>query len=194
MCPDRQLISLYLDGEIPSPWKEKMETHLSNCPQCRAILAGYQNLGESLREFPAGTVEAAQERVWKKLAAQEEPRRNTVYRRTIKRVWNQCIILPLPAAAAAAVIIIVAFFALIGLRAERPAISQESIAAVNIGFDDYSMVPVQDMNDVLRYLSSQDNGDFMVIRLPEHKKFSRSGDPALINAADYSRVRRSFPR
>ena len=200
MCPDRQIISLYLDGELPSPWKGKLETHLSDCPKCRAALAGYRNLGQSLRDLPEETVKAAQERVWKKITAPKlveaesaessAPAKfegEAVYRRTMKRVWSRRIILPLPAAAAAAVIIIIAFFALMGIRGGSQPLPQQSIAAANIGLDDYTTVPVQDMNDVLRYVSSQDNGDFMVVRLPETKNFSRIGEPTLINAADYSR-------
>ena len=200
MCPDRQIISLYFDGELPSPWKEKMKTHLSDCSQCQAVLSGYRNFGESFGELPAETVEAAQERVWKKLAAPElvvtetPAEEKAIYRRPMKRIWNRSVTLPLPAAAAAAAFIIVAFIALMGIRGGSQTIPQNSIAVMDIGLDDYATVPIQDMNDVLRYLNSQENGDIMVIRLPESRNFSRSGEPALINAADYSRTRRNFSR
>jgi hypothetical protein len=111
----------------------------------------------------------------------------------VKRVWNRTITLPLPAAAAAAVFIIVVFFALAGIgrgtSSPPQVLSPDTMAAAGIGLDDQGMfpVPVQDMTGVLQYLSSQDGGDFMVIRLPESRKFSRIGEPALINAADYSR-------
>ena len=180
-----------------------MAAHLESCPECRAVLAGYQNLGKSLGEPGEGTIEAARERVWKKITtpqivtgrAGEERTGKTVSRRlaAVKRIWGRNITLPLPAAAAAAVLIIfVAFFALSGLRgANQP---QDQVMAMSFGFDDYAMVPIQDMNDVIRYLSVQNNADFMVVRLPEHQRFSRSGEPALINAADYSRARRNFSR
>ena len=188
MCPDRQFISLYFDGELPSPWREKMEAHLESCGECRAVLAGYKNLGEQLREVsPAPqtsptTMEAARERVWEKLSAH---RTGT---RTRTRIWNRYITLPLPAAAAAVLVVIV-FFALVGIRGlTRPSPQNQMVTAgIGIGLDDYGMVPIQDMGGVLQYLSSQDNGDFMVILLPESRKFSRIGEPALINAADYSR-------
>ena len=208
MCPDRQLISLYLDGELPSPWKEKLETHLSDCAQCRAVLAKYRCLGEVPEKPSAATIEAAQERVWKKLTAPalviaETPAERadtdsikTIYRQKLTKVWNRRITLSFPAAAAAAaaIIVVVVFFALAGVGSGRRSLPQESIAAVDIGLDDYTVVPVQDMNDVLRYLSSQDNGDFMVVRLPENSRFIRTGEPALINAADYSRTRRNPSR
>ena len=199
MCPERQIISLYLDGELPSPWNEKMEAHLESCPKCRATLARYRGVGECLRAAPAkppesdsfeSAMERAQDRVWDKLTAPAisgETIKPKIYR---SGVWNRTITLPLPAAAAAAVLIIAAFFALVGLRggAASPSTSLDTVAALNIGFDDQGMVPVTDMSGVLHYLSSQDSGgDFMVIRLPESRNFSRNGEPTLINAADYSR-------
>jgi hypothetical protein len=195
MCPDRKFVSLYFDGELPSPWREKMEAHLESCGECRAVLAGYKNLGEQLREVsPAPqpssapqpsptalasptTLEAAQERVWEKLSGRQARART--------RIWNRCVTLPLPAAAAVLVVII--FFALIGIRGLTRPSPQNPMVTVGIGLDDYGMVPIQDMTGVLQYLSSQDNGDFMVILLPESRKFSRIGEPAWINAADYSR-------
>ena len=200
MCPDRQIISLYHDEELPSPWKEKLESHLESCTECRAALAGYRELGVSLKCLSDETIQAARERVWTKLSSGEAAMPENLPVRRVwkaKRIWSRTVTLPLPAAAAAAAAILIAvlFISLTGIRGETRSQRQDSIAATNMGLDDYGMVPVHDMNDVLRYLSSQDNGDFMVIRLPESTRFSRSGEPALINAADYSRNNpRNSPR
>jgi len=43
-----------------------------------------------------------------------------------------------------------------------------------------------DLNGVLQYLGA-DGSDIIILRLPESRNFSRSGDPAIIRAADYSR-------
>jgi len=196
MCPDRQLISLYLDGELPSPWKEKMENHLASCLECGSAFAGFGGLKEKLGDLSEDTIQAAQDRVWAKLSAQDTEKWNLnpsnlrVVKDSPFRVWRGSVTLPLPVAAAAAVIIIVAFFALMGIRgntSQAAPAEHDAVAALNISSDDQGIVPFTDMNGVLKYLSSQDEGDFMVIRLPETKNFSRVGDPALINAADYSR-------
>ena len=206
MCPDRQIISLYFDGELPSPWNEKMAAHLESCPQCQAVLAGYRNLGEKFESLPEGTIETAQDRVWKKITAPElvitgrsanaAGRTLSRHLRAVKKVWNRRITLPLPAAAAAALVVFIAFFAFAGIQGGGQPLSQHPVATMNmnIGFDDYAMVPIHDMSDVIRYLSVQDTADFIVIRLPEHRNFSRAGQPALINAADYSMARRNFHR
>ena len=204
VCPDHQIISLYLDRELPSPWKEKMENHLKNCPECRAVLSGYMKLGEHLSNVPAESIEAAQDRVWQKLSEQRAQRTGSDYLRVVRRpqkkIWNRSITLPLPLAAAAAVVIIIACFAIMGARGGSQPLPQNSMAVAGMGLNDYGTIPImgqvplQDMSDLLKYLSSQDNGDIMVIRLPESSKFSRTGEPALINAADYSRTRRNLPR
>jgi len=190
MCPDRQFVSLYLDGELPSPWDGKMEAHLESCEECRAALAKYRSIKNYLSGDKEKTMAEAQERVWQKLTApalviSHEPRRAA----RMNRIWSRNISLPLPAAAAAALVfvVLVALLGVRGLSQPSPAVLQEQIAASGIGLNDNSMVNIQDMAGVLQYLSSQDNGDFMVIRLPESRTFTSIGEPALINAADYSR-------
>ena len=208
MCPDRQIISLYFDGELPSPWNEKMTAHLESCPRCRTILSGYRNLGEGFERPSDELITTAQDRIWKKITAPElvvigggSKRRaeGTISRqlKAAKRIWSRRITLPLPAVAAAALAVFIGFFALFGARNTSQPLSVEALAAseaMNIGIDDYDMIPIHDMSDVIRYLSIQDTADFMIIRLPEHRNFSPVGQPTLINAADYSMARRSFHR
>ncbi|MDR0497396.1 MAG: zf-HC2 domain-containing protein [Treponema sp.] len=193
MCPNRQMLSLYYDGELPSPWKEKMEVHLESCPECRALLSGYRRIGEYLQDVPkkaiTGEIQnerilAAQERVWKKLSPPTRTQTKAGLRLT--GVWRRNVTLPLPVAAAAILVIIVSF-AIMGTRSQNQPPPQNVIANTGLGLDDQGMLPIQDMTGVLQYLSSQDYGDFMVIRLPDSRTFSRTGEPALINAADYSR-------
>jgi hypothetical protein len=166
-----------------------MKAHLESCEKCRSALAGYRGVKDCLANDKEKTLAEAQERVWQKLAApglavSPKPRKTM----EISRVWSRNISLPLPVAAAAALVFVV-LFALMGARAlsRPPAILQEQVASTGIGLNDNGMVNIQDMAGVLQYLSGQDNGDFMVIRLPESRTFSRIGEPALINAADYSR-------
>ena len=191
MCPDRQMISFYSDGELPSPWKEKLETHLESCEKCRAILAGYRSLSSNLRDEPKN-LESSLDRVWERLSSLDKTSPEINESRTrqktqwpIRSIWQKNVTLPLPVAAAA-VLVFAVFFALIGIRGlTRPA-PADPIAAIGIGLDDLGMIPIQDMTGVLQYLSSQDM-DFMVIPLPEMRNFPRIGEPALINAADYPR-------
>ncbi|MCX7775736.1 MAG: zf-HC2 domain-containing protein [Spirochaetaceae bacterium] len=50
MCPDESLISAYVDGEVPSPWRERLELHFRQCNHCALRLQAYRNLSEQLKE------------------------------------------------------------------------------------------------------------------------------------------------
>jgi len=43
-CPDSDLYSAYADGEVPSPWKEKLEAHIASCPKCKQQAERYARL------------------------------------------------------------------------------------------------------------------------------------------------------
>jgi hypothetical protein len=44
------------------------------------------------------------------------------------------------------------------------------------------------MNGLLQLLGT-DGSDVLILKLPENRNFARSGEPAIIRAADYSRSR-----
>ena len=193
MCPDRQILSLYLDKELQSPWKEKLETHLESCPDCRSALQSLKELGNLLHgEFlqkENSAMEAAKERVWNKLSAAQA--RSQDRRKGVRGIWSKSVSLPLPAAAAAAaaaVLILTLFLTFRGVD-PLPQPQPEPVAVlsdhVQIYLDD--AIPIQDMISILEYLSSQGGGDVTVIQLPSDRRFDRAGEPALINAADYTR-------
>ncbi len=48
MCPDSKLLSAFYDGEVHSPWKEKIEVHLNECSECRSVLEGFSAQSELL--------------------------------------------------------------------------------------------------------------------------------------------------
>jgi len=138
MCPDTQLLSVYFDGELPSPWKEKMESHVAQCPGCRHRLEGYSLLSGNKQEMTATTEVSARKRVWEKIIkkaglkidapdSENIPLESTVSSESggsgISSVssgqynhpypirsgfWSRRLSIPLPAAAAVALLIIAA--------------------------------------------------------------------------------------
>jgi len=48
-CPDQDLYSAYVDGEVPSPWKEKLEAHASKCPTCRRAVERFASVSALVR-------------------------------------------------------------------------------------------------------------------------------------------------
>jgi hypothetical protein len=189
MCPDRQILSLYADGELPSPWKEKMEAHLASCADCQSQMGNYQALRSALVSSPEDGLKAAQERVWARVSSLPAVR-------TIRpAVWRRTVSLPLPAAAvAAAAFVLAALLAVLGARSPQAAVfNPDTVAISDIGGDLQGIAPVTDMDGILQYLSSQDTSEYMIIRLPESTNFSSYGEPTLLKAADYSRQGAAIP-
>lgn len=49
-CPDKDLYSAYVDGELQSPWKEKIEDHLKSCEKCKLIVEFYRSISLNLSQ------------------------------------------------------------------------------------------------------------------------------------------------
>ncbi|MCL2763274.1 MAG: zf-HC2 domain-containing protein [Treponema sp.] len=186
-CPDRQLLSVYFDGELPSPWKEKMEAHIAGCAQCAQHLTLYRDFSLVTDE----DVDAAQKRVWQKLEQGAAltaplPRSRPM---SANALWRRRISIPLPAAAAIAVIVMLAF--LLVLRITGTGETADMTLASGTAFDTPGIIPVSDdaylMENVLQYLGSRDSSEILIIRLPESRNFVNYGEPAILRAADYSR-------
>jgi len=188
LCPDRQLISVYHDGELPSPWKEKLESHISGCPSCRKRLEAYRRISEKPCPTSADTADTARERVWRRLESAVAGNVTTpLSSAPPRRIWLQKrISVPVPAAVAAAVLFIV-FASFWVIKPAGTAEMPGMILASEAEFDMPAVFPYSDMESVLHYLSGRDNSEVLIIRLPESRNFQQYGEPAIIRAADYSR-------
>jgi hypothetical protein len=205
MCPDRQILSVYLDGELPSPWKEKMENHLVSCPQCRKVVDSWKQISGGLRGAEGET--GSQDRVWERISGRirdfEEskgvPAGNGDFsaaagRRIFTDLWRRRVILPFPAAAAlgaaaAALAVIASSLLLRPPEQNAPAIADSALSALeNAGIDMElnNIRPISDVSGVLQYLERTDSNDIVIIRLPESRNFQSAGEPKMIRAADYS--------
>jgi anti-sigma factor RsiW len=192
MCPDRQLLSVYLDGELPSPWKEKMENHLAGCEECSSLLEQFRACSGILHEDSAARAGGLEQLAM--LAAKDRALKNLsphlVRPITRPSVWRRTVSLPLPAAAAAAAIFVFAFvFAIMrpigAVNAPEEQLPTMASADSTINLD--NVIPASDLIGVMQYLGKQDNSDYMIINLPEAGNFTSAGEPLIIKAADYSR-------
>jgi anti-sigma factor RsiW len=194
MCPDPQLLSIYVDGELPSPWNEKMDAHLRDCPACREKFENFKQLNEifnkdtSVKKINEAEILASKEKIWHNIEAR---RRFMPYPGVLRRR----ISISLPVAAAAAIIIALITMFLSGGRqilnngfAGKKANSDEKANFILAAEEEIpGIIPAAtDLNGVLQYLGA-DGSDIIILRLPESRNFSRAGEPAIIRAADYSR-------
>jgi hypothetical protein len=210
MCPDPQILSIYMDGELPSPWKEKMEAHLAECSVCKGNYDNFKKLQEHFKkdnhqwrtivelaerdpQEPLPTeqelMEKAKEKVWRNLESRQRLRKFSI--------WKRRLSIPIPAVAAAAAVIIAVLTAVtlrgnsFGASLDNNSFANQNIEPVNFFLaeeDDPDIMPVSDISGILQYLGAGDS-NVIILQLPESKSFSRSGEPAIIRAADYSRSR-----
>jgi anti-sigma factor RsiW len=142
MCPDRQILSVYFDNELASPWKEKLEKHVSGCPDCGARLEAYKKMRKSLPGAKTPALRAAEDRIWEKIAPLEENHRKAAAR----RFWGASITVPFPLAAAAGLVLITAFALLLVLRPVNTPVSQFAGTGMEVQ-------SISDMNSLLEYLN-----------------------------------------
>jgi anti-sigma factor RsiW len=170
------MLSLYHDGELPSPWKEKLESHLADCSACGERLERLRRLSGLLIESADLSIAPARDRVWRRLSgAGAAPTR--LWPRPI---WSRSVRVPLPLllAAAALVLVLGVFF----VRTPRTAAPAAPALSV---LDMQTVLPVTDLNGIWQYLGNDDSGDIVIIRLPESRSFNSHGEPAIIRAAEY---------
>jgi anti-sigma factor RsiW len=176
-CPDRQILSVYLDGELPSPWKEKLEAHLSACTECSGRLEGYRAAAVSAAsDADDAAVSGAKERVWRALSARMAPRRRLP-------LWRRRVSLPMPALAAAAALALfllaAAFFRMALPFRLRPA---DDALAGAVLHDALSAETADPSGAFFRRLNSDTVtlNPVLMLRLPESTHFRARGKPVFV--------------
>jgi hypothetical protein len=173
MCPDKQLLSAYCDNEVPSPWKEKIDSHLLECKLCRDTAARYGNLRAALREIDAGVdIPAASGRVLSGVYAAGAPK---------PPLWRRRLSLSFASAAAAAVILfgggIFLSFAAGNALAARDSATGYPAPVEN-------MANIKDMNRLLEILNQRGREKELTIQLPDVRNFEFRGNPVFLREAD----------
>lgn len=108
MCPDKKTLSAFVDGEIMSPWKEKIQEHIDSCVECSETVKKYQLMHSIMAEAPGlqdEVVAASQNRMFDRI--KERTQKNPVRK---KHFWERRFYIPLPAMAAAAVLVMAVTF------------------------------------------------------------------------------------
>jgi len=179
MCPDNELLSAFVDGEIENPWKEKLESHLRNCAVCRERVAAFQKLSILLQEDPEPDSIPSMYRVKEKLEAL--PRAG---RKVKAPFWKRRILIPVPIIAiAASVLIFLSTVISVTIANIKPAGNTKGTAEV-------AEKPVATDDELATIIKLMENKDFnneIVIQLPEGSPFTMSGEPQFIRAKDLNR-------
>jgi anti-sigma factor RsiW len=175
MCPDKQLLSAYCDNEVPSPWKEKIDSHLAECKLCRDIAARYGNLRTALREVETAVdIPGASRRVLAGIYAAGASK---------PPLWRRRLNLSFATAAAAAVILFGGGI-MISLAA-RNVVENRDIA-VRSPAPAENMANIKDMNRLLEILSQRGREKEVTIQLPDVRDFEFRGKPVFLRETEFT--------
>ncbi len=187
MCPDRELLSAWLDGEVPSPWRETMARHVEACPACAEAaeaMAGLRAAFSADAASMSGSADEAKRRCEERLRA-ELPRSPSYGPAFAARpAWNRrALAVPLPLAAAAAL----AFVALGLALAETGRRNAELRMAVLQAREATSLASSGlGLESVIDFVSRQSGAVNININLPAGAFGGSAGDPFIVREADFN--------
>jgi hypothetical protein len=182
-CPKPDLLSAYFDGEIESPWSERIKEHIETCPRCRLTLAQLGSLRQVLladKEPPVeGPLERTREWLLSSRALRLRQRRRTLWRRRIS--------MPVPAIAAM-LVVLVGMGGLLIFLSTRPNFPFMSIKRQPSGVTEVQVAaPIEDLEQLLKSLDQETGNQQIIITLPEDTEFLQFGEPRMLRADEYSR-------
>jgi len=176
MCPDRNLLSSYFDGELDERFSSMIEAHLSECDSCRRILESFETLSSALHQEEIPDTEAGKQRIWSVL----QGKFSSLYPAP---VWRRRLLVPAPVMVAAAFLVIALG---IGLFLSMTVRHQSGVfdTVTSTNFEQAQFVSIE---DIIKYLDARGNGQALVFTLPREAKLQFVSEPTLMRAADYKR-------
>jgi anti-sigma factor RsiW len=171
MCPERHLLSAFVDGEVPSPWDGRIEAHLESCERCRATVERYRAMRAALSgDSPAGA-DRMRDEIWARLAAGHSRRRADL--------WHRRVAVPLPLAMAAGVVVTVLATLLVAKAGDQGPARYESVAT-NQALISSQPVSFGSPGFVVSPFDQDGNQLTITIELPKQIEFSSEGQPVFV--------------
>jgi len=175
MCPDETLLTAYVDDEVPSPWKERIEAHLDQCARCQSRVAQYRALTAALHVADAvddAHLEQAAQRIHaslddRLLKLSRPPHENTAFDRFCERyplismLSSRRVSVPLPLLAASLLLLV--FFAglAFGLFGVHRNGGQSMVLSTKL-----PAATSANIESLVSTLSQADQSQFVTIRAP----------------------------
>lgn len=182
MCPDDELLSAYCDGEVPSPWKERIEAHAAVCSACSRRIQTYTELHTLLASLDTpeekDAFDAARQRILSAIQSKEfdfsRKTAGTLGNR-LSDFWARSVVLPMPIAAAA--LVVVAFLGGLSVGVMNPrakdarvlASAVQTLPASNASFD-----------SILQFAESQTSPQTVTIRVQKDALVIQQGTPVIV--------------
>ena len=183
MCPDDSLLSAYLDDEVPSPWKERMEAHIDACPQCRAKVVEYGTLARALeKSFDRGELEFLR-RARSRIASSVDMGKGSgkaanAHSGVWSDLWSRRISLPMPILAASAAAFVLVFGAAMGIFGSFKGITKE--ATGSMASASRTITAQSATLELMAQYMKQQSIQPVMIEIPSESVFYQSGNPLIV--------------
>jgi hypothetical protein len=184
MCPDDKLLSAYYDGEVSSPWKEKIEEHIHVCKECHAVLESFKAQSDLLLSETEPDVSSSYEDLQRLIRHKENVEVHSFLPAVKKPIFSM-------AAAAAAVLAFFLGFSMSG--SPGPSASYMDMPlAVSDGWSvppGDMMIPGEDIEAMLSLINQSDSSLFSQessLSLPGDLNLALHGDSQLIRTASFA--------
>ena len=172
MCPERALLSPYVDSELDPRKAQRVEAHVAGCDGCRQRLRAYQRVSHALLESHEPDVHAAGDRVWRRLdLVLQAARRQASF-------WTRGVQVTAPVAVAA----MVGVTLLITSVALWARINDTRSGLANLDAAGVSRVAGP------AAIESWPTRGAIVIELPAESQFLQLGTPAILREAELAQV------
>jgi len=181
MCPDREILSAYFDGEIAAPWEREISAHLATCELCRAQLSGMGETRRLLKDEEAQAWRAPMERVRRRILAHVPQDRLKV------SAWRRQVSLPLPVAVLAAALLLT-FGVTLAVLATRTNMGYIRVTRAPAGGTEYQFaVPYEKVEALLKSMGGADANIESVMTIPKNVKLVPVGEPRMGKADEFLR-------
>jgi predicted anti-sigma-YlaC factor YlaD len=181
MCPDRNLISAFLDGEIDPPWDRTIAGHLAGCPRCRALYESLEATRQRLRSEPVANVREPMERVRRGILSGVLPAAAP------PPAWRRRLDVPLPLVAIAAMAL-VALSVGLAIALSRNGMGYIRVTRAPAGGAEYQFaVPYDKVEALLKSVGGAAANSDAVMTIPKDVKLVPVGTPRMGTEAEYPR-------
>lgn len=183
MCPDEALLSAFVDEEVPSPWKERMDIHIAGCEHCSVKIDALRSLRRSLLacddEASLNALSQAKLRIAASIDFGMTKRvSGQGFAGQLGRFWTRRVPMPIPMLAAAAAVLVF----LVGMSFSVFSSLTRSSGAMASASRLISPQPAsfEMLTQSLRQYSAQP----IMIEMPQESLFSQLGNPIIVSSQD----------
>lgn len=177
MCPDDEVLSAYLDGELSDEFSCSVEQQIAEDNEVNRRVSEFRAARRALHSAPEPDFEAAQARVWERIqTVKQDIPEPSVFRRRVT--------IPMPLAAAAAVVILISGFLFSYLVLATGVLGPQDVASqrgssVTVRMDDNN-----EISNLLQALNSRESVRQVTIDMPDDRRFNYRGEAKLIRATE----------